>query len=132
MEGGRCQTVTLRGILPRVTPDRRHGKEVSPCQGDPVRSDRMDRKSNPSQFRNWPQQLDYATYAAVAQLDRASALLATRIKLQVLWLASLEQTKDNFDGPQLDRSWTELFGVNPFPGTDFLGTASVFVKVFLH
>src|SRR5215469_18132632 len=32
----------------------------------------------------------------------------------------------------MDRSWTELPGVNPFGGTNFEGTASAFVRVLLH
>ncbi len=33
---------------------------------------------------------------------------------------------------ELDRSWTENSGVNPKDGTNYLGTASAFTKVFLH
>ena len=33
---------------------------------------------------------------------------------------------------ELDRSWTEMTGVNPLDGTNYLDTVSAFIEGFLH
>jgi len=43
-----------------------------------------------------------------------------------------KSTKSGTEWPVLDRSWTELRGVNPLDGTNYLDTVSAFIEGFLH
>jgi len=46
-------------------------------------------------------------------------------------LVSLTRKRAIYLALELDRTWTEIAGVNPLGGTVFLDTASAFVKAFL-
>jgi hypothetical protein len=50
----------------------------------------------------------------------------------VLLLVSLTGERAIYLALELDRSWTEMFGVNPLDGTNYLDTVSAFIEGFLH
>ena len=50
----------------------------------------------------------------------------------MLLLVSLTEERAIYLALELDRSWTEMTGVNPLDGTNYLDTASAFLKAFLH
>jgi hypothetical protein len=50
----------------------------------------------------------------------------------VLRLVSLTEERAIYLALELDRSWTEIDGVNPLDGTNYLDTASAFIEGFLH
>jgi hypothetical protein len=47
----------------------------------------------------------------------------------VLLLVSLTEERTIYLALELDRSWTEMTGVNPLDGTNYLDTASAFTIV---
>ena len=47
----------------------------------------------------------------------------------MLLLVSLTEERAIYLGLDLDRSWTEMSGVNPLDGTNYLDTASAFTIV---
>jgi hypothetical protein len=49
----------------------------------------------------------------------------------VLLLVPLTEERAIYLALELDRSWTEMTGVNPLDGTNYLDTASAFVTGFL-
>jgi hypothetical protein len=50
----------------------------------------------------------------------------------VLLLVSLTEERAIYLALELDRSWTEMTGVNPLDGTNYLDTASAFTIVRLR
>ena len=50
----------------------------------------------------------------------------------MLRLVSLTEERAIYLALELDRSWTEIHGVNPFVGTNYLDTVSAFIEGFLH
>ena len=46
----------------------------------------------------------------------------------MLLLVSLTKERAIYLALELDRSWTEMPGVNPLDGTNYLDTASAFLK----
>jgi hypothetical protein len=48
----------------------------------------------------------------------------------VLLLVSLTEERAIYLALELDRSWTEMPGVNPLDGTNYLDTASAFLTTF--
>jgi hypothetical protein len=50
----------------------------------------------------------------------------------VLLLVSLTEERAIYLPLELDRSWTEMPGVNPLDGTNYLDTVSAFIEAFLH
>jgi hypothetical protein len=50
----------------------------------------------------------------------------------VLLLVSLTEERAIYFVLELDRRWTEMSGVNPLDGTNYLDTVSAFIEGFLH
>ena len=50
----------------------------------------------------------------------------------MLLLVSLTEGRAIYLALELDRSWTEMGGVNPLGGTNYLDTVSAFIEAFLH
>ena len=50
----------------------------------------------------------------------------------MLLLVSLTEERAIYLALELDRSWTEMSGVNPLDGTNYLDTVSAFIEGFLH
>ena len=50
----------------------------------------------------------------------------------MLRLVSLTEERAIYLALELDRSWTEIAGVNPLDGTNYLDTVSAFIEGFLH
>jgi hypothetical protein len=47
-------------------------------------------------------------------------------------LGSPNTEKQSIKSSVLDRNWTEINGVNPLDGTNYLDTVSAFIEGFLH